>query len=68
MRCSSPPDSREQALLERMRTLYAQLDDARRHTSEYERLSAHIHQLSIAYCQLVDRHTESTVEVTLDPG
>jgi hypothetical protein len=68
MRCSSQPDSKEQALLERMRTLYARLDDARRHTSEYERLSAHIHKLSIAYCQLVDGHRKSSVELTLDPG
>ena len=61
MQSSSRPASPKQALLERLRTLYARLDDGRRHTSEYERLSAHIHQLSIAYCHLADDQKTASV-------
>jgi hypothetical protein len=44
-----------------MRALYVQLDDAQRDSPEYERLSAAIHELAIAYGILVAaRHDDST--------
>jgi hypothetical protein len=52
---SSPPpaNSGEEALLERIRTLYAQLDDANPKTPEYESLSAEIRDVSTVYARLV---------------
>ena len=48
------PDPPKEVLLARLRTLYTQLHDAQRHTRKYERLSAEIHELSMAYDKLVD--------------
>ena len=69
MQSSSRADPPEQALLERLRSLYVRLDDAKRHTSEYARLSAHIHQLSIVYCQLVDNQPTASggTDLLTDP-
>ena len=39
-------DSPEEALRERIRMLHGQLDDGRRDSPEYERLSAEIRELS----------------------
>ena len=47
-------DTPEDALLERIATLHGQLDDQRRQTPEYERLSAEIRDVSKTYCHLVD--------------
>jgi hypothetical protein len=62
MGSSLPLDSAEEALLERMRTLFAQLDDEHPHTPEYERLAAEIRALSAAYAKLVEAQRSS------DPG
>jgi len=52
---SPPRDSATiEALLERIRTLYVQLDDSNPDAPEYERLSAEIRQLCIAFAKLVD--------------
>jgi hypothetical protein len=54
MNFSSPKDASEQALLERMRSLYLQLEDKDRHTLHYQHLTAQILDLAKAYSVLVD--------------
>ena len=54
MRSRLSRDSAEEALLERMRTLYAQLKNHQCHRPRYERLSAEIHELSVAYDKLIE--------------
>jgi hypothetical protein len=56
---SPPPDSAAEALLERMRTLLAQLDDGHPHTPAYERLAAEIRTLAIAYATLVGAEADA---------
>ena len=54
MQTSSLTNSEKQALIEQMRTLYPQLNDARCHTVEYQRLCGQIKQLAIVYSRLFD--------------
>ena len=51
-----PDDSRAQALLERMRTLYVLLDDARRRSPEYQQLIEQIRELAQEYGRVIDAH------------
>jgi hypothetical protein len=48
------PRPPEEVLLERMRILYAQLENLHPHTPEYERLSAEIRELALAYDKLTE--------------
>ena len=51
---ATPPRDPEGALVERIRRLFQELDDASPRSHEYQRLSTEIHELSVAYGDLVD--------------
>jgi hypothetical protein len=51
-------DPSEAALVERIRLLFKELDDASPRSLEYQRLSMEIHELSVAHGNLVDAKQE----------